>query len=237
MTSYPISIESETIDLSSIMSSSGPSAGKVDDANHDLDAIYSNGSSLEMSSTMTSSFTENNLTALKKYLDNPDSEINKYVGENGIIYSYATKFDVYTKNPDGTLVNTNGSTLTDNNNSTNTMLGMSNMSTMSNMSGLPRMPSNSNNFSELLPGKDGESVSEAVKESYDLLYGNWSNAYYEIILTLDKNNEISSNTLYQLGVLPSSEYKELMNNAIKLKITGVVRPKEDAKSASISTAL
>ena len=294
MTSYPISIESETIDLSSIMSSDGPTAGQVTDADHDLDAVYSNGSSLEMASTMTSSFTENNLTAFKKYLDNPDSEINKYVGENGIIYSYDTKFDVYTKDQDGTLVNTNGSTLTDNNNSTNTMLGMSNMSTMSNMPGLPGMPSNSNNFSELLPGKDGESVSEAIKESYDLLYGNWPNTYDEIILTLDKNNEISSNTLYQLGILPTSEYKELMkkiengeeikleskswnyedicnkefymipesdtyisngngtfksikedttemeklmNNTIKLKITGVVRPKEDAKGALISTTL
>ena len=294
MTSYPISIESETIDLSSIMSSDGPTAGQVTDADHDLDAVYSNGSSLEMASTMTSSFTENNLTAFKKYLDNPDSEINKYVGENGIIYSYDTKFDVYTKDQDGTLVNTNGSTLTDNNNSTNTMLGMSNMSTMSNMPGLPGMTSSSNNFSELLPGKDGESVSEAIKESYDLLYGNWPNADDEIILTLDKNNEISSNTLYQLGILPSSEYKELMkkiengeeikleskswnyedicnkefymipesdtyisngngtfksikedttemekliNNAIKLKITGVVRPKEDAKGALISTTL
>ena len=30
----------------------------------------------------------------KKYLDNPDSEINQYVGENGIIYSYDTKFGV-----------------------------------------------------------------------------------------------------------------------------------------------
>ncbi|MBS4956493.1 MAG: ABC transporter ATP-binding protein/permease [Clostridium sp.] len=295
MTSYPISIESETIDLSSIMSSGGPTAGQVTDADHDLDAVYSNGSSLEMASTMTSSFTENNLTAFKKYLDNPDSKINKYVGENGIIYSYDTKFDVYTKDADGSLVNTDGSTLTNNNNnSTNAMLGMSSMPAMSNMSGLPGMTSSSNNFSELLPGKDGESVSEAVKESYDLLYGNWPNAYDEIILTLDTNNEISSNTLYQLGILPSSEYKELMkkiengeeikleskswnyedicnkefymipesdtyisngngtfksikedttemekliNNAIKLKITGVVRPKEDAKGALISTAL
>ena len=297
MTSYPISIESETIDLSSIMSSGGPSAGKVTDANHNLDAIYSNGSNLEMASTMTSSFTENNLTTFKKYLDNPDSEINKYVGENGIIYSYNIKFGVYTKDPDGTFVNTDGSTLTDKNSSISIMIGMSNMSTMpnmSNMSGLPGMPSNSNNFSELLSGKDGESVSEAVKESYDLLYGNWPNAYDEIILTLDKNNEISSNTLYQLGILPSSEYKDLMdkiengekikleskswnyedicnkefymipesatyisngngtfksikedttemeklmNNAIKLKITGIIRPKEDTKNELISTTL
>ena len=210
MTSYPISIEAETIDLSSIMSSGGPAAGQITHSNHDLDAIYSNGSSLEMASTMTSSFTENNLTAFKKYLDNPDSEINKYVGENGIIYSYDTKFGVYTKDPDGTFVNTDGSTLTDKNSSISTMMGMSNMSPMSNMSGLPGMTSSSSNFSELLPGKDGESVSEAVKESYDLLYGSWPTAYDEVILTLNSNNEISSTTLYQLGILPSSEYKELI---------------------------
>src|SRR5690606_33970598 len=66
------------------------------------------------------------------------------------------------------------------------------------------------NFSELLPGKDGESVSEAVKESYDLLYGSWPTDYDEVILALDANNEISSTTLYQLGILPSSEYKELI---------------------------
>jgi len=35
----------------------------------------------------------------------------------------------------------------------------------------------------------------------------------------------------------TAEMEKLMNNAIKLKITGVVRPQEDAKNASISTAL
>lgn len=294
MTSYPISIESETINLSSIMSSGGHPTGQINDANHDLDGIYSNGSSLEMASTMTSSFTENNLTSFKKYLDNPDSEINKYVGENGIIYSYNTKFNVYTKDPDRTIVNTDGSTLTDTDSSIGTMIGMSNMSPMSNMSGLPGMTSSSNNFSELLPNKNGESVSEVLKESYELLYGSWPTAYDETILVLDSNNEISSNTLYQLGILPSSEYKEIMkkiengeeiklesknwsyedisnkefyiipesdtyiangdgtfksikkdtvemekliNNAIKLKITGVVRPKDNDKNNLISTTL
>lgn len=291
MTSYPISIESETIDLSSIMSSGGHPTGQINDANHDLDGIYSNGSSLEMASTMTSSFTENNLTSFKKYLDNPDSEINKYVGENGIIYSYNTKFNVYTKDPNGTIVNTDGSTLTDKDSSMSTMMGMS---PMSNMSGFPGMTSNSNNFSELLPDKNGESISEVIKESYELLYGSWPTAYDEIIFVLDSNNEISSNTLYQLGILPSSEYKEIMkkiengeeiklesknwsyedisnkefyiipesdtyiangdgtfksikedtvemekliNNAVKLKITGVVRPEDNDKNNLISTTL
>ena len=56
MTSYPISIEAETIDISSIMSSGGPTPGKPSDVNHYLNAIYSNGSGIEMASTMTSSF-------------------------------------------------------------------------------------------------------------------------------------------------------------------------------------
>lgn len=293
MTSYPISIEAETIDISSIMSSGGPTPGKPSDVNHDLNAIYSNGSGIEMASTMTSSFTKNNLTEFKKYLDNPDSEINQYVGENGIIYSYDTKFGVYTKDSEGTFVNTDGSTLTDKNSSSTTMTGISAMSSMP-ISKISGFSSSSNNFKELLPGKDGASVSDAIKDSYDLLYGDWHTAYDEVILTLDQNNEISATTLYQLGILPSAEYKELMtkiengeeikleskswkyedicnqefymipdcdtyisngngtftsikdnvnemekllDNAIKLKITGVVRPKEDAKNASITSAI
>ena len=293
MTSYPISIEAETIDISSIMSSGGPTPGKPSDVNHDLNAIYSNGSGIEMASTMTSSFTKNNLTEFKKYLDNPDSEINQYVGENGIIYSYDTKFGVYTKDSEGTFVNTDGSTLTDKNSSSTTMTGISAMSSMP-ISKISGFSSSSNNFKELLPGKDGASVSDAIKDSYDLLYGDWPTAYDEVILTLDQNNEISATTLYQLGILPSAEYKELMtkiengeeikleskswkyedicnqefymipdcdtyisngngtftsikdnvnemekllDNAIKLKITGVVRPKENAKNASITSAI
>ena len=293
MTSYPISIEAETIDISSIMSSGGPTPGKPSDVNHDLNAIYSNGSGIEMASTMTSSFTKNNLTEFKKYLDNPDSEINQYVGENGIIYSYDTKFGVYTKDSEGTFVNTDGSTLTDKNSSSTTMTGISAMSSMP-ISKISGFSSSSNNFKELLTGKDGASVSDAIKDSYDLLYGEWPTAYDEVILTLDQNNEISATTLYQLGILPSAEYKELMtkiengeeikleskswkyedicnqefymipdcdtyisngngtftsikdnvnemekllDNAIKLKITGVVRPKEDAKNASITSAI
>ena len=293
MTSYPISIEAETIDISSIMSSGGPTPGKPSDVNHDLNAIYSNGSGIEMASTMTSNFTKNNLTEFKKYLDNPDSEINQYVGENGIIYSYDTKFGVYTKDSEGTFVNTDGSTLTDKNSSSTTMTGISAMSSMP-ISKISGFSSSSNNFKELLTGKDGASVSDAIKDSYDLLYGDWPTAYDEVILTLDQNNEISATTLYQLGILPSAEYKELMtkiengeeikleskswkyedicnqefymipdcdtyisngngtftsikdnvnemekllDNAIKLKITGVVRPKEDAKNASITSAI
>ena len=110
MTSYPISIEAQTIDLTSIMQK-GQSSMKDSDVTHELDGVYSNGTDIEMASSITTSFTKNNLTEFKKYLDNPDSEIRKHIRENGIVYSYNTKFDVFTYDSEGTFVNTDGSTL------------------------------------------------------------------------------------------------------------------------------
>lgn len=288
MTSYPISIEAQSLDLLSMLA-----AGKdnTDSANeevgHEKDAVYSDGSSIEMASSITNSITENNLTKFKQYLESDDCEITQYVGENGITYSYDTSFSVYTHDSEGAFVNTDGSTLEDS--SSESSGGMNMMSGMSGM-----MLTDSNNFEELMPGTDDNLISNAVTDSYELLYGTWAAAYDEVVLVLDQNNEISSTALYELGILPSSEYKEIMqkiedgeevtmdtqkwsyeeicskelylipacdlyqknesgifekvgetdaeieellNHAIKLKITGVIRPVKDADNASIGEAV
>lgn len=208
MTSYPISIEAQTIDLTSIMQK-GQSSMKDSDVTHELDGVYSNGTDIEMASSITTSFTKNNLTEFKKYLDNPDSEIRKHTRENGIVYSYNTKFDVFTYDSEGTFVNTDGSTLKSSSqtSATNMMADMSNDNGMTMMTG---STGKTNNFTELLPGSDSASVSQAVTDAYDVLYGNWPSSYDEAVLVMNKNNEISSAVLYQLGILPTSEYKEIM---------------------------
>lgn len=208
MTSYPISIEAQTIDLTSIMQK-GQSSMKASDVTHELDGVYSNGTDIEMASSITTSFTKNNLTEFKKYLDNPDSEIRKHIRENGIVYSYNTKFDVFTYDSEGTFVNTDGSTLKSSSqtSATNMMADMSNDNGMTMMTG---STGKTNNFTELLPGSDSASVSQAVTDAYDVLYGNWPSSYDEAVLVMNKNNEISSAVLYQLGILPTSEYKEIM---------------------------
>lgn len=208
MTSYPISIEAQTIDLTSIMQK-GQSSMKDSDVTHELDGVYSNGTDIEMASSITTSFTKNNLTEFKKYLDNPDSEIRKHIRENGIVYSYNTKFDVFTYDSEGTFVNTDGSTLKSSSqtSATNMMADMSNDNGMTMMTG---STGKTNNFTELLPGSDSASVSQAVTDAYDVLYGNWPSSYDEAVLVMNKNNEISSVVLYQLGILPTSEYKEIM---------------------------
>lgn len=198
MASYPISIQAETIDLSSIISA-GREASQGGEAGHDLDGVYANNTDMELISTMTTSITENNLTDFKSYLDDPDSEIHQYLGENGIVYSYDTQFDVYTYDPEEELINTDGSSLSDDANDTPSM-----MQSMNEMMGGSNSP-----FEELLPGQGDTLISSAVTDHYDLLYGSWPTAYNEIVLILDENNEIPSSVLYELGLLPASEYRDL----------------------------
>ena len=288
MTSYPISIEAQSMDLASMLAAGRDNTDSAGEgADHEKDAVYSDGSSIEMASSITTSITENNLTKFKEYLESDDCDITQYVGENGIAYSYDTAFSVYAHDPDGILVNTDGSTL--DGSSSKGVGGMNMMSGMSSM-----MSSGSNNFEELMPGTEGNLISDAITDNYELLYGEWANSYDEVVLVLDKNNEISSTALYELGILPSSEYKEilqkiedgqevaldtrqwsyeeicsqelymipacdlyqenenglfekigdtdyeiesLLSSAIKLKITGVIRPAEDAENALISESI
>ncbi len=208
MSSYPITLEATTVDMSEFLETGMKTMDKMEgNIDHNLDGIYSNNSSIEMASSMTGSITENNLTKFKEYLDDPESEINEYVGENGIICTYNTKFSVYTYDEEGTLVNTDGSTLEE-----NAASNVTNMMSMSGATGMSSMMSamNSNNFTQILPGAKGENIGKAITDSYDMIYGDWPKNYNDVVLVLDKNNEINATDLYQLGILPSSEYKDIM---------------------------
>lgn len=230
MSSYPISIEAQAMDLSSMLSQ-GSSVGFGqfnDEIAHDLDAVYSDSSGLEMASSMTVSITTNNLTEFKKYLDNPDSEIHQYLGVNGVVYSYNVKFDVYAYDPEGELVNTDGSTFDSESSSMAGAMGgmdggdMGSVSVGVSSGGMGGMMSGSGNFEELLPGAGDNLISESVTDSYSVIYGNWPQEYNEVVLILDENNEISTSALYELGLLPASEYKEILeklNNNEEIEIT------------------
>lgn len=197
MTSYPITIEAQAMDLSSFI---GGSMINLDaEAAHPLDKVYMNGTDLELFSTVTSSITENNLTAFKNYLDNADSAIHQHVGENGIIYSYDVQFGLYTYDPEDALVRA------DKNPAMNSMGAAGAMGNMSST-----VSNALSSFYELLPGRDGDLVSPVLMESYDVLYGHWPETYDEIVLILDKNHEIPASMLYQLGIMPASEYRDIL---------------------------
>ncbi|MCI7813862.1 MAG: ABC transporter ATP-binding protein/permease [Robinsoniella sp.] len=199
MSSYPITIDAQSIDLESVMQIHPD--GREEEIGHDLNAIYSNGMGLEMMNSMTSSIQENNLTNFKKYLDDPDSEIHQYIGENGISYSYNVKFDVYTRDPDGTMVNIDGSTI---NPERAQMMSSAQMAMMSSMTSASMQ-----NCEEIMADQGDERIGGVIKDNYELVYGEWPENYDEIVIVLDEYNEIRTTVLYQLGLLPVQDYKEM----------------------------
>ncbi len=74
MTSYPISIEAQSMDLSSMLAAGRDNTDSAGEgADHEKDAVYSDGSSIEMASSITTNITENNLTKFKEYLESDDA--------------------------------------------------------------------------------------------------------------------------------------------------------------------
>ncbi len=289
MESYPITIDSETFDTSSLIINAeivGEASATGDEA--DRNAVYADYSDIETSEAITASITENNLTDFKKYLDDPDSEIQQYLGENGVVYSYDVKFNVYSYDSEDRLIDSDSDIDEDSSSGSDLSNMISMMSSMSSsLSG-----DSAANFSELMAGADGETVSQVVTDSYDMIYGDWPEEYNEVVLVLNDNNSISAETLYQLGLITSEQYNdaveaienggdaeeisfdyadicshtfylvsacdhyienddgtftyiddtalyedELLENATELKITGVIRPTEDADNADITTAV
>ena len=219
MTAYPITISSETVDMSAMMGmgggmmGGGMMGGKTDTATNPDDGVYADYSDIESSEAIAASVIENNLTAFKQYLDNTDNEIQQYLGENGVVYTYNVNFDVYSYDKDENLVNTNADTEevtgSESEDSFGAMAGG-----MGGMGGMPMMgastgSSGAENFSELMAGTNGDTVSRVLTDSYDVLYGNWPENYDEVVLVLDENNSLSAGTLYQLGLITADEYLEI----------------------------
>ena len=213
MTSYPITISSETVDMSAMMGMDGGMMGGgmmggTDTETKPDDGVYADYSDIESSEAIASSVIENNLTAFKQYLDDPDSEIQQYLGENGVVYTYNVNFEVYSYDADEKLVNSNADTEevtgSDSSDDFSSMAG--GMGGMSMMMGSSASSTGAENFSELMVGTNGDTVSRVLTDSYDILYGNWPEEYNEVVLVLDENNSISAGTLYQLGLITADEY-------------------------------
>lgn len=215
MTSYPITINAETVDLSSMM---GKNSGKLmggASTNSDTSSteestqsgVYADNSKLKSASGTGTSVTENNLTPFKKYLDDSNSDIHKYIGESGIVYSYDAKFNVFAKDANGTTVDTDSNP--DPDSSTSSAANGGGMAKMSSRLSGTSPASGAKNFEELTPGADGKGVSQVVKDSYDVVYGSWPQNANEVVLVLDKNNSIPTATLYQLGIITKDQYKSV----------------------------
>ena len=204
MESYPITIDSTAFDALGMFGSDGNEKENKDQQNKNekekkkfKNAVYADYGSLEAKETMTSTIKKNNLTEFKKYLDDPSSPIQQYIGENGVVYSYDIKFSAFSYNDDKKFIDSDSEVNEDENGGF--------FSGFSSFFG-GEQDDSAKNFSEIIKGTDGEIISSIVTDNYDLIYGVWPEKYNEVLLVVNRRNTISADELYQLGFITKKQY-------------------------------
>ena len=195
LSSYPITLQAESIDISSMVTSM---TGNSDSAEHeDKTKIYSNDIMGDMINTMVKEVKSNNLSEFKKYIENGGSDIKSYVSD--IQYSYDVPLNIYMKDTSNGVEQLNPSTMFDSiygEGATSTSYAMSSGMGMG-------MFSNSSVWNQLLGNQ------QVLDEQYDVLAGHWPENYNEVVLVTDKNNEVDDYTLYSLGLKDPEEVRTL----------------------------
>ncbi len=221
LSSYPLTLEAQSIDIGSLMQAF--MGGAQSESEHELDAVYQKTMLYDMINAMSAlETTENDLRSFKTHLDAlyADKEGTVYDALNGIHYTYDLDMTVYTKNVDGTIIESDTESLMQEILLENLGLDLSGVisASESNISGMSMMSMSSSMtrlWQELLPGEDGKLVNDLLEKQYDVIYGRWPAAYNEIVLVVDERNELDDITLYALGLKSKADIDALADAAIK----------------------
>ncbi len=302
LSSYPLTLQASTVDLSTLMTTFMGIGGSAED--HDRDAVYSRPVMYDMINALNNlESTKNDLKSFNEYIleqVEKDPELAKSL--TGIQYAYDLDLLVYTETVDDAIVRSDAQKLMMESIAKYMGADMSGMlavgESMSGTSAAAASMSGSGGMQiwcQMLSGMDGDLINPLLKEQYDLVTGAWPNEYDEIVLVVDKNNELPDMALYALGLQPAEEiekvfdavnngaeleakeqkwsYEEIMDmdfrvilnsdcyvidestgfymdlresdagmrylydNAMKLKVTGIIRPNEDAASSMLNGSI
>lgn len=202
LSSYPIAIEEEQVDYSSMMSAfMGQHVGEASEKEDGK--IYSNNIISEMLNSMMSQVQVNNLADFKEFIEDRDNGFDELVSD--IQYGYSTTLNIYKEDTSDGIVQVNPSTVLD-------TIGMGQLSGMSGSSMMN---------SSMMGGGSWDVWSELIgnrtllESQYDVIAGRWPDAYNEIVLIVDENNEISDYALYALGLKDQNEVADTMTRLAK----------------------
>ncbi len=199
LSSYPITIQEESVELSSMMTAM-MEEGTPTDKNNEDGKIYSHNIMGNMLSTLSTKMKTNNLEEFKNYIENENSVIRD--NANAIQYSYNLDLNLYKEDTSNGIVKVNPSTVMssigfapaqDTQTSNNSMMASMSFGT-------------TDVWRELIDNKD------LLLSQYDILAGKMPENHNEVVLIVDKNNEISDYALYALGLQDQSELKEMITS-------------------------
>ncbi|OUP28733.1 ABC transporter ATP-binding protein/permease [Faecalibacterium sp. An192] len=222
LSSYPLSIQATNINLTSLIQTFMNL--RTEEIDHGLDAVYERPAVRELVTAINNlDVAQNDLKSFKRYLEDqladPESPLSGAL--RGIQYSYAISPQVYTKNTDGQIIQSDTTQMMQkllvsimgaDAMSSPWMAGMTgDSSSMSSMTGMSSMMGGGmmTLWQELLPGDNGAPVNDLLTRQYDLVYGAWPSSYDQVVLVVDENNELDDMTLYALGLIPEDEMMAL----------------------------
>ncbi|MBQ8146766.1 MAG: ABC transporter ATP-binding protein/permease [Clostridia bacterium] len=195
MSSYPIEINENTVDTMSLLTTLMQNNGVE---NPDPETIYSNDVMANVMNSITTGFTTNNLTAFKKFIESDaDFKANttdvKYIySANLNTYKIMGGIERYRKTLDG---------ITD-------LLITIGLGDMMGVSENGSFKMGGGAFSELVGDM------EYIQSQYDKLYGEFPQNENEVILIVDKNQQVSDFILYTLGIRDTADLEKYIQTRL-----------------------
>lgn len=201
LSSYPITIQDNSMDMS-VMMETMMGIHEKDTTHENDDKIYSRQMINDILETMSDKMTNNNLTAFKEYLESPDSKFQEHT--KAIEYGYPLTLNVFNEKGAAGLVQVSPNQLMKTLGLQEAMDASSFMGSSDSSMGM------GNEVWAKLP-----SEKTMRDDEYQLIDGTWPSAYNEVVLAVDSNKEISDYTLYSLGLMDQEElaknFKALQN--------------------------
>lgn len=197
--SYPMTVEKQTFDLESIMTSFTGITTEMVEGKDDSEEgkVYVNQSLMQMVNAFISETTSNNLDNFKKYIEDNQAEFDKVC--NDVQYKYSTDLNIYRADTENGVVKVNPSTMMEN---MPMMEGMGDMaSSMTSM-----MPVNA--WIELI----GDDI--LMDAQYDIIAGKMPEKFNEVVLIVDGNNMINELVVYALGLKDQEEFTKNIMQAL-----------------------
>ena len=198
LASYPLTLQKQSVDMASMMTGMMEAMAEDSGVKHEDGKIYSRDIMNQILIAMTAKIQTNNLAAFKEYIDSTKGEIGSiWDNAKDVQYVYNVPLNIYQGDTTNGVKQINPITLYDD-------IGMGAMMEMS--SSMGSSLNDAEVWKELLNDK------ESLESQYELLYGNWPKEYNDVVIVVDKNNEISDYMLYALGLRDSAELSKLLQD-------------------------
>lgn len=199
MGSYPLTIQKTAVDMASMMSAmmgTGDTKGEAPKGTAESKNIVT-----DMVESIGGGATENDMKAIKQWLETNPGDINDLVTD--IQYNYSTPLNVFKDDTSAGAVQVNPATVMN-------ALGISTSGSTQTqlMSSMASTGQGYDVWSELLSSK------KAVDRDWKLVDGRMPQAWNEVVIALDEHGRISDYTLYALGMLDQSDLKGMMRNVL-----------------------